>query len=214
GPGRAGRLPRPHDRTAAMSDPMSVAIALAVASAVPSAPDAPSPMITAAPLTRSISLEVPALDGARGAAVNYERRIAGRPMSWLVGGELREAARGDYASTRIGVTGDYRWYWRAACGAWLSRLAADNLVGWYVGGGVAIAFDRTYDHADHRSLGTTLQLGLTGKVGYRIAPWRALAITPIAGVEVERDLDLRGRLPAWSHAGVIVGLDVGWMFGS
>ena len=167
-------------------------------------------MSTFAPviLAHAISVAIPSTDGARGAQVDYEQWLPERRMSLLALGELRESAIGDYTGLRVGAGAAVRYYWRAD--AWLSTLPAGSMVGWFVGGGAFLATDFTHDNADHRWLGSVLQFGLTSQIGYRIAPWRQLAITPTAGLEWHHDF--AARLPDWSVAGATVGLDVGWLF--
>ena len=87
---------------------------------------------------------------------------------------------------------ELRWYWRAD--AWLSTQPAHSMVGWFVGGRLGVAFDATHDRADHRWLGNAAELQGTALIGYRIAPWRGLEITPSIGLGVRRDIDLSGRL--------------------
>jgi len=119
---------------------------------------------------------------------------------------------GDYTGARLGVGLELRWYWRAGHRAWLSRLAPNNLAGWFVGAEALVATDLVHDNADHRWLGTSLQLGGAAHVGYRIAPWRELTITPSVGVELGHDLDLAGRVPGYTTCYPTIGLDVGWLF--
>ena len=42
--------------------------------------------------------------------------------------------------------------------------------------------------------------------------WRRLTITPSAGLELQRDIDLSGRLAGVWRPGIAFGLDVGWLF--
>jgi hypothetical protein len=160
----------------------------------------------------AISVAIPSLDTGRGIDANYERGLDLPGFALLASGELRESATGDYTGVRIGAGVELRWYWRAERGAWLSRLGAGNLAGWFAGAAGFIATDATHDDADHRWLGTALQIGTVVHVGYRIAPWRALAITPSAGIELHHDMDLSGRLPGYTLCYPTFGLDVGWMF--
>ena len=43
-------------------------------------------------------------------------------------------------------------------------------------------------------------------------PWRGLAITPTAGVGVRHDIDVSGRLPAWTRPTIALGLELAWLF--
>jgi hypothetical protein len=191
-----------------MSGPLALAIAAASSAA---------PSVTAtAPddgYTHAISVALPSIDTGRGIAANYELWMPERrKLSLVISAELRESATGDYTGIRIGGGVEARWYWRGDRAAWLSRLPAGNMVGWFLGAGTYLATDFTHDGADKRWLGTALQLGIAGRVGYRIAPWRQLAITPSTGLEAHRDLDLGGRLPGFTRGGLSFGLDVGWLF--
>jgi hypothetical protein len=172
---------------------------------------AAAPALTAPappPLEQAISLSIPSTDGARGAQVTYERWLPARGWSVAASGELRESAIGDYTGVRVGAGVALRHYWRRD--AWLSTLPAGNMVGWFYGGGGYLAVDATHDNADHRWLSSALSVGANAVVGYRIAPWRQLAITPSAGLQWQHDF--ASRIPDWNLAGLIVGLEVGWMF--
>jgi hypothetical protein len=190
-----------------MSGPIGLAFATAGALAT-SATAPPAP----AAYEQAISVALPSLDTGRGLDASYERYLPARRMSLSVSAELRESATGDYTGLRIGGGVEARWYWRADRGAWLSRLPAGNMTGWFVGAGGYVATDFTHDDADRRWLGTALQLGAVGRIGYRIAPWRRLAITPSLGLEAHRDIDTSGRLPGLTRGGLAIGLDAGWLF--
>jgi hypothetical protein len=160
----------------------------------------------------AISIAVPALDTGRGIAGSYERFFPDLHTSLVISGEVRESATGDYTGLRVGTGGEVRWYWRAHHAAWLSTLPAGNMAGWFLGAGVYLAGDVTHDTTDHKWLGSAVQLGGESRVGYRIVPWRQLAITPFTGIEGHRDIDLSGRLPGFTRGGFSFGLDVGWLF--
>ena len=164
-------------------------------------------LVFASVLENAITLAIPSTDGIRGAQVGYERWLPDTHFSLTGAAELRESAIGDYTGLRTGLGVGMRWYWRAD--AHLSVLPAGNMVGWWIGGAAFLAVDATHDNKDHRWLASTLELGWTAQIGYRIAPWRQLAITPSAGLEGQRDLS---RLPDWNRGGLIVGLDVSWLF--
>lgn len=163
-------------------------------------------------LTQSLEVALPALDTGRGIDVGYERWLPERRLSYELRGELRESAAGDYTGLRTGVGVEGKWFWRAPLGARLSVLPANNMVGWFLGAGAYVATDFTHDDLDHRWLGSALQLGVVGRIGYRIAPWRQLTITPSSGIELQRDIDLSGRLAGATRGGLAYGLDVGWLF--
>ena len=52
--------------------------------------------------------------------------------------------------------------------------------------------------------------GATALVGYRIAPWRDLEITPWLGIGRRRELAMDA--PDWSRSTLSIGLTVGWLF--
>jgi hypothetical protein len=161
---------------------------------------------------QTVDVALPSLDTGRGIDASYEHALALPDFTLRATGELRESATDDYTGVRIGAGVELRWYWRADRKPWLSRIAAGNLVGWFVGAEALVDVDATHDHPDHRWLGTALQLGGVVHAGYRIAPWRGLAITPSAGIEFGRDFDLGDRLPGYTRVLPTFGLDVGWMF--
>jgi hypothetical protein len=162
--------------------------------------------------THTIDVALPSLDTGRGLAAGYETWLPAWRVAYELRGEVRESATGDYTGWRFGTGCEAKWFWHSDSRAWLSVLPAGSMAGWFLGAGVYVAIDRTHDDLDHRWLGTTLQAGTATRIGYRIAPWRALAITPSAGVEVQRDIDLSGRLSGAFRGGATVGLDVGWLF--
>jgi hypothetical protein len=195
-----------------MSGPLPLVVAAAASSPIgPPSLIASTPAIVApSPLEHALSLAIPSTDGGRGALVMYERFLPARRLSLGVTGELRESADGDYTGLRVGAGAELRYYWRED--AWLSRLPVGEMVGWFVGGGFDLATSSTHDDVDHRWINTTLQLGATARVGYRIAPWRHVIITPSTGFGFHRDFDTSGRLPGWTRGGLIVGLEAGWLF--
>lgn len=181
---------------------MIVANLVAVALAAP-----PEPVYT-----QALEVALPSLDTGRGIDVGYERWRPELRLSYELRGELRESATGDYTGLRTGLGVEGRWFWRAPGGARLSVLPANNMAGWFLGAGTYVAMDFTHDDLDHRWLGNALQLGVVGRIGYRIVPWRRLSITPSSGIELQRDIDLSGRLAGVTRGGLAYGLDVGWLF--
>jgi len=151
-------------------------------------------------LSHALSLSIPATDGARGGRLLYEQRLE-HHLAVGAGLELRESAAGDYTGLRTGASGTLRWFWRRA-----------TITGWYLGASVHVDGDFTHDDVDHRWLGSALEIGAGGEIGYRWQPWRELIVTPAAGFEVHRDIDLSGRLPGWFRPGFVAGLEVGWLF--
>ncbi len=148
----------------------------------------------------AISIAVPELDTGRGLAGSYERYLASEGVVLAGSVEFRQTATGDYSG------------WRGGAGIEARMYRHHPITGWFVGCGVTVAGDFTHDHADGRWLDPTLEVGVRLHGGYRWLPWKQLAITPSAGLEGHRVLDLSGRLPAWTRGGLVVGLDVGWLW--
>jgi len=185
-----------------VSDLLGLVIAAATSTADVSA--------IAEPDYNAVSISVPAIDGLRGIGASYERWFPARRISLAAIGQLRQTATGDYGALSVGVGGEARWYWRAD--AWLSKLPAGSMVGWFLGARLEVAFGATHDRIDDRWLGESLDVGTSGLVGYRIAPWRHVEITPSIGLGMRRQVDLSGRLPAYSRGTAFAGLSVGWLF--
>ncbi len=171
-----------------------------------------SPPPIPATYDQHVEVALPSLDTGRGIDAGYERWFPEPKLSFEVRGEVRETAAGDYTGFRIGGGVEMKWFWRGDHEAWLSVLRAHHMVGWFVGAGLYLDGDFTHDDLDHRWLGSDLTVGTVGRVGYRIAPWRALTITSSAGIELQRDYDLSGRLESVVRGGATFGLDVGWLF--
>lgn len=150
-------------------------------------------------LANAISLAMPSLDTGRGLDASYEHWFASKDLTLSGSAMFRESATGDYTG------------WRGGAGVEV-RMYRHHITGWFAGGGFYAATDFTHDHADGRWIDPTLELGLTVRGGYRWVPWRQLAITPSAGFATHHDIDLGGRLPAWTRGGAVVGLEVGWLF--
>ena len=161
-------------------------------------------------LKNAITIAIPSLDGGRGAQIGYERWLPEERVSLGISAQVRQAATGDYTGVRAGVGGELRLYWRAR--SFLHAQPTGSMIGWFVGGRVDVALDGTRDDATDRWLSTTLEIGTSALIGYRFAPWRGLEITPSAGLTWRRDIDLSGRLPGWSRAGIAGGISAGWMF--
>lgn len=158
----------------------------------------------------AVSFSLPALDGLRGVQVQYEQFYPSHRMSLAVSAQYRETAIGDYTSQRAGIGFEWRWYWRAD--AWLSNQPKGSMVGWFLGARADMLIERTHDDYDDRQLGSILEMGLAARIGYRIAPWRDLEITPSFSITEVVDVSLSGRVPAWQRSGIGLGLTVGWMF--
>lgn len=164
----------------------------------------------AEPARNAISISIPAVDGMRGIGAAYERWLPARRLSLAALGQVRQTATGDYGAVSVGIGGELRYYWRAD--AWLSTLPPDSMVGWFVGGRIEAAFSATHDRVDDRWLGESLDIGTTAVIGYRVAPWRHVEITPSVGLGIRRQTDLSGRLPSYTRGTVAAGLSVGWLF--
>jgi hypothetical protein len=158
----------------------------------------------------AVFVGLPSLDGARGLQAGYERWVPDHRLGLGASVQLHESAIGDYTGVRAGIGAEVRWYWRAR--SFLHAQPDGSMIGWFTGGRFDIAGAWTHDIPDHRWLGSGMSFGLTGEVGYRLAPWRALIITPTTGITLRRDIDVSGRLPAWTRGGIAFGLEVGWMF--
>lgn len=169
----------------------------------------PATTAATAPL-HALSLSIPSTDGWRGAQLGYERWFAAQRVAIGIDAGLRKSAEGDYTAVTTNVGIHVRRFWRAD--AWLSRLAAGAPVGWFYGGRVHVASAFIHDDVDDEWLGSTLQVGVAGELGYRIAPWRQLIVTPSVGVELHTDFDISGRLSPWKQLGYTAGLEVGWLF--
>jgi len=150
-------------------------------------------------IANALSLAVPSLDAGRGVEASYERWLDHQDLAASGIVTFRETATGDYTGWRGGLGGELRMY-------------RQRMRGWFAGAGLYVDGDFTHDHADGRWIDPTLEVGVTVRGGYRWVPWRQLAITPSVGVAVHHDIDLGGRLPAWTRGGGVVGLDVGWLF--
>jgi hypothetical protein len=163
--------------------------------------------VAAEPLYNAVELSIPSLDGARGFEAGYERWIPRYRISLTGTGELRESATGDYGGLRAGAGVELRYYWRAS--AWRSAQPAGSMVGWFVGDRIEVSVDALHDREAGRWLDSTVELGNTTLVGYRIAPWRGLAITPSLGAGWRHDFVAGAD---WNRPTLSAGLTAGWMF--
>lgn len=186
---------------------MSGALAIAIAAATTGEP---SVVETSAPLQNAISVALPSLDGMHGIAASYERFAPDRDISFSAAVQLRQSVTGDFTGLRIGGGGELRWYWRSNQKAWLSKLPAGAMAGWFTGARTDVALVGTHDDVDGRWLGSSLEVASAALLGYRIVPWRQLEITPsiLAGVRHE----FARRVPGWTRGTVGAGLTAGWLF--
>jgi len=189
---------------------VSDALGLVIAAAVSASPDALEARLQPEPLYNAISIAVPTVDGFRGIGVGYERWMPGRELSISVSAHGRESASGDYTGVTGGVGAELRWYWRSDRKAWLSRQPAGSMAGWFAAARVDVAIAATHDRVSDDWLGTAVELGGTVSLGYRIAPWRGLEITPSFGLGRRREF--APGLPDWSRGTLSLGLTAGWMF--
>jgi hypothetical protein len=121
----------------------------------------------------AVWVSIPSLDGAAGAELGAERRVAPR-LAVAVELGARESASGDFDGLTVGGGGELRWFFRGGSG-W-SRDGLDR-AGWFTG--VRIDVARTGLEMDDRSLGSIWQVGAGPELGYRLAPWRGLSITGV-----------------------------------
>ena len=158
----------------------------------------------------AITISVPAIDGLRGIGASYERWFPEHEISIAALGQLRQTATGDYGGYSLGAGGEVRWYWRAD--GWLSKAPKGSMVGWFLGARLELALGATKDRVDDRWLGESLDVGTSGLIGYRMAPWRHVEITPSVGFGARRQIDLSGRLPSYNRTTAFAGLEIGWLF--
>ncbi len=146
----------------------------------------------------AIWLAIPSVDGAAGLELGGERRVAPRDTIALAA-SARRTASSDYDAVRLGAAVEYRRYRRGPTRS-----------GWLYGARLDVTTSQL--RMSDRPIGTLFGTGLRVEGGYRLAPWRSLALTALVGVggNVERDLD--GRLPSQAHRVLGFGLDLGWMF--
>ena len=158
----------------------------------------------------AITISVPAIDGLRGIGASYERWFPDHEISIAALGQFRQTATGDYGGYSLGAGGEVRWYWRAD--AWLSTLPKGSMVGWFLGARLELALGATRDRVEDRWIGESLDVGTSGLIGYRIAPWQHVEITPSVGLGARRQIDLSGRLPSYNRGTAFAGLEIGWLF--
>jgi hypothetical protein len=146
----------------------------------------------------AVWLSIPSVDGAAGLEVGGEHRVAPRDTLALAA-SARRTASSDYDAVRLGAAVEYRRYRRGPTRS-----------GWLYGARLDVTTSQL--RMSDRPVGTLFGTGLRAELGYRLTPWRRLALTALVGVggNVERDLD--GRLPAQAHRVLGFGLDLGWMF--
>jgi hypothetical protein len=155
----------------------------------------------------AVWLAIPSIDGSAGAELGAERGVAAKTGVALAV-SARQTAAGDYDAVRLGVAAESRRYWRG--GARWSRIPGLDRTGWFYGARLDLGTSRL--SMDERHLGTTLMAGARAELGYRLTPWRGLAIAALVGLGGGIERDAAGRLPAQRDTVLGLGLDVGWMF--
>lgn len=146
---------------------------------------------------------------AHGAALQYERYVAPRRFSLVLGGGFRSSSRGDYGSwvTTVGV--EPRW-WLA--GAWRARqLGKDAMVGPYLGLRFDVAWMAMTNTTRDQWVGGSVGLSEVASFGWRftIGP---IELTPSVGLGARSDFDVAGRLAPWTRPVFRFDWTVGWMF--
>ncbi|MBL9015375.1 MAG: hypothetical protein JNL83_14420 [Myxococcales bacterium] len=185
---------------------MSVALPAIISAAIATHPELASEPV----LEHAITVAVPSLDGLRGAQIAYERWFPAHRISLSASVQLRQAARGDYIGMRAGGGGELRWFWRAT--SFLGPHPDGSMIGWFLAARIDVNVDGTHDLISDRWISTTLEVGTSALIGYRLAPWRGLELTPYGGLTWRRDVDLSGRLPSWSRGAIAGGVTIGWLF--
>ncbi|MEO8705829.1 MAG: hypothetical protein ABI867_37710 [Kofleriaceae bacterium] len=183
---------------------MSGALAIAIAAATA------GELHVDEPLRNAISVALPSLDGMHGLAAAYERYAPERGISFVASAQLRQSVAGDFTGLRLGGGGELRWYWLAHSKAWLSKLPAGSMAGWFAGVRADVAIVATHDDVDARWLGNTIEVSSALVIGYRIVPWRQLEITPSLNAGVRHEL--ADRVPGWTRPTIGAGLTAGWLF--
>ena len=146
---------------------------------------------------------------AHGAAVQYERYVAPRCFSLVLGGGFRSSSRGDYSSwvTTVGV--EPRWWW---AGAWRPRqLGKDAMVGPYLGVRFDVAWMAMTNTTRDTWVGGSVGLSTVGSFGWRFTIGH-LELTPSLGFGARSDFDVSKRLAPWTRPVIRFDGTVGWMF--
>lgn len=198
---------------------MRRALILAVLIAVPSvaaADGAPGDTaalgaeVDEAPARNAVSLPLFSMKGFGGIGVQYERFAL--PDRWSLAGSVaaRSNVGGDYDSLGLGLGFEAR-YWLKGRTLW-AKLPARSMVGWYLGARIDVGWTRTVDEVRDSTVGSGLAIAETGFIGYRFVIKERVEITPALGISVRTELDLHGRLPAWTRGGMATAITVGWMY--
>jgi len=187
-----------------------VAIALVMAGAAVSYAEAPLTVADTARKDRAVSVGLWSVQGLAGIQAQYETLLDNRRWSWIAGGGFRFNAGGDYSSSTLAAGGELRW-WILGRAVW-AKAPPRSMLGWYLGARVDAAWTRTHDDTVARTIGQNLAIAITGTAGYRFLIKGKVELTPMVGLGATREIDLRGRLPAWRRATGRIGMTVGWMW--
>jgi hypothetical protein len=154
----------------------------------------------------AVSMELPSLT-TTGVNVQYENFTL--PDRWSFAGSLgaRSAAEDDYGSLTLSAGVEAR-YW--ARGRSIGSSLSGSMIGPFISARVDMAHTRM--NMEERAIGSALTLTEMLSIGYRLAAWRGLEITPHTGIGLRTEIDGSGRLPAWTRATASLGLTAGWMF--
>ena len=179
-------------------------------SAAESPPGQSATLVAESPSHNAVSLPLLSTKGAAGIGIQYERFAL--PDRWSVAGAVgvRSNAGGDYDSFGLGVGFEAR-YWLKGRTLWAS-LPSRSMVGWYLGARIDTGWTRIVDEVRDTTVGSSLVVAETALIGYRFVIRERVEVSPALGMTVRTELDLRGRLPAWTHGGMAVAITVGWMY--
>lgn len=158
----------------------------------------------------AVSVGLWSLLGLAGVQVQYEQLTGQRRWSWIAGGGFRVSAGGDYRSFLLAAGGEVR-YWLRGKALWASAPPR-SMIGIYVGARTDVAWTRTSDEVVGRAIGDNLALAVTVTSGYRFLIKRRVEVTPMVGIGVNRDIDLRDRLPSTQRGLFRLGMTAGWLF--
>jgi hypothetical protein len=146
---------------------------------------------------------------AHGVALQYERYVAPRRFSLVLGAGLRSSSRQDYESwvTTVGI--EPRWW--LAQGDRRSRLGRDAMVGPYLSLRSDVSFLSMSDTTREKWVGGNIGLSVVGAFGWRFTIGR-VELTPSLGLGWRSDFDVTERLAPWSRPLLRFDWTAGWMF--
>lgn len=158
--------------------------------------------------TRALSVHVPALTSV-GLVGQYETLAWHPSLTWAVSAGIRASGAGDYRSWTASVGGELRYYFTGT--AWRSRWR-ESLIGPFAGIRLDIARTAIRDRREDRALPGQLTVAEYAQVGYRLALWGRVEVTPSIGLGARTDIDESGFLPAATRLVFTTGLTAGWMW--